>query len=656
VARFFVNRGGGRAPEGPFEEAQIVRLIRANKLDSGHISPVGALRFVPLASHPPFARALAEMGVTVEPEAAERRTALPQPKNNRGLLLGAVLCIFGLALAAVAIGSYVMFNNGGMPPQSAVPTDTEVLLEVPNLRQTLGRLHDVRVLDANELVGKQLIEDAANDLSASFDVPKPRIDSMLLAASSLGVAARGLASAPEGGLLLSFSSATPVNAFLASKRFKYTGLAGKTGRKYALGANSAEIPANANTVRRSLWAFSLDPKELALVWFETAKILFVGSPAFADKMASVIALDVPALEQTPEFHAVQKDFAAGADVVGFVNPTKLVARSDLPSKAFLGWSQQTGPLALSARLGSAGLLTRFVAHERDEPGQAPTSTSSALAVIDRLPAETFAYVAVATQSELSGAELERTLLARLTSVNPEVATQTRAEIVQLEARFGTHLDAILGSIGDQAALAALAPSNYELSLGAPQKMLEGFALLYAQALKDEAPARALVARLKSDFSASLTEFQIQEDAHGYSLAPKDLAYALRAEVRFEGGYLFVALGGNEVVTRAERAFFAHENTLANEPAHRAARTALPNEADVILWLDAGRVLETARKNPIVGLQIGASHFGSAVHLSGPDRVTAALALSHSRAAGGTTYRIDALNLPVFADFVGFGLP
>ena len=116
MPKYFVNRGGGRVPEGPFEEQQIVRLILAGKLKAGYVCEQGLQRFTPLEDHPLFKSALAQVGVVPEPEALEARArpAARQHKGtSRGMLFGAVLAFFGLAIGAVAIGTYVMFNTGG---------------------------------------------------------------------------------------------------------------------------------------------------------------------------------------------------------------------------------------------------------------------------------------------------------------------------------------------------------------------------------------------------------------------------------------------------------------------------------------------------------------------------------------------------------------
>jgi hypothetical protein len=658
MAQFFVNRGGGRVPEGPFEEAQIIRLILAGKVRSGHVCEVGMQRFTPLESHPPFAKALAEAGQAPTPAVAASQIAPSSKKNNRGLLLGALLAVFGLALAAMTLSAYVMFNNGGMPARGAVPSDTELLLEVTSVPQLLADLSAVRVLDPSKLASKQLLDDAATDLSQSFGVSKSRADELILTASSLGVAGRKLSSAPEGGVLLTFSSAGPCNAFVSSKRFTYTGLVAKNGRKYKLSAATPEPGASVGGTSRALSALSLDSQTNVLVWFETSKVLFVGSQSFADSVAHLLSLDAPSIEQNQSFRDAQHDFSGKPDAIGYLDTAKLSGFSDARAKALLdGYLKGTGPITASVKWVPAGLLTRFVGRSAgvEHVNRVPLAPALPLTVIDRLPAETFAYAAAVTKSQLSGAELQKLMLEQLSATDPQTAAQVGAGISQIEQRLHVHFEEILGSIGDQAALAVLAPADYSLTLAEPQQMLANFAVVYLQALKDETPFRALAKQLKTELASSQSQFKIQEDADGYLLTPTDNALGVSAELRFSNGFLFLGLGSSALVERSRRAFAAGENTLASDPAHRAARAALPSATQIFIWVDAGRIVETLQKNPLLAARVSPFDL-SAVRWAGPDRVTAALAVSAELQSGVATYHVDTLNLPVFGGAFGLGLP
>jgi hypothetical protein len=663
MTQFFVNRGGGRAPEGPFEEARIVRLILAGKISSGHVCAAGTQRFVPLASHPPFAAALVQAGVAPALAPLAARPGAGGRKSSPMRVLGALLAVFGLAIAAVAIGAYIMFKSGGgMLVQGAVPHDTELFVEVTSVPQLLSDLRAVRALDANQVLGEKLLDDTSAELSQSFGVPKAFASALILSASSLGVAGRKLTSVPEAGVLLSFSSAGPVDTFLRSKRFTYDGLVAKNGQKYKLSADASKPGTALGAPGRALSALTLDSPTTILVWFERSKLLFLGSPGFAEGVARVLTLDMPSIEQNPEFRDAQRDFSAKPDAIGYFDAAKLsrIEATDPRVRSVLGYLKETGPVTASCHLVPSGLLTRFTA--RDSASTLAKRASFApplpLTVVDRLPIETFAYAAVVTKTQLSGSELQQLMLAQLAASDPQTAARVSAGMAQIEARLHLRFDQLLGSIGDQVAVAALAPPDYNLALAPPRQMLGDFAVVYLQALKDDTPWRALAKQLEAELSPLANQFAIQEDATGYALTPKDDALGVsgaKAELRFANGYLLFAVGNAALVERSRRALLGGENTLALEPAQRAARAALPSQAQLLIWVDAGRILESVEKNPLLAARAGELGLG-ALRFTGPDRVTAALALSTELQNGRTTYRIDTLNIAIFSGIFGLDLP
>ncbi len=651
MAKYFVNRGGGRVPEGPFEEQQIVRLILAGKLKAGHVCEDGLQRFTPLEDHPLFKQALAQAGITPAPEglAARARPAAGQQKGtNRGMLFGAVLAFFGLAIGAVAIGSYVMFNTGGMPAHAAMPGDTELLFEITSMRGAVGNLSTVRGLDSKKLA---LLDDTANALSASFGVTKAKTSALMLAASSLGVGMRKLASAPEGGVVLTFSTATPVNAFLNSKRFTYYGLVSTNGRKYKIAAAAPDV-GTSNATTKILSDLKLDDPRTLLVWFETSKVLFVGSAGFANDVARALSLDAPSLELNAKFKSAQHDWLGKPDAVAYLDPAQLTADPQLTA-AYAGAFKKAEPASASFTLVPAGLLTHLVARfdAKDTPADAkpPAVPALALTITDRLPSETFAYVAATTKTGLSGVELRRAMLTQIQQSDPAVAARVTAELVHAEAELHISFDQLLGSIGDQGALALLAPTDYRIELASPYQAAARFAVVYIQELRDEAAGRSLFAQLKTQFEQGHGPALIHEDADGYSATPTDNALGVGMQLRFSKGCLYLAGGNSALVERSMRAFASGESTLATEPAHHAARAALPSSAQVFAWVDLGRIVDTVQQNPLFSPRLhdlGLDH--DLFRWTGSDRLTTALALSGELHSGVYTYRVDVLNLPVFA--------
>ena len=605
MARFFVNRGGGRVPEGPFEEQQIIRLILAGKIRSGHACEEGHLRFTRLESHPQFAQALAQAGVAVDTAPSQRKATGAKAASSRGTLLGALMAIFGLAIAAAALGSYIMFNTGGMPVHAALPNDTELLFEVASVQHFVEDLSAVRVLDADKLASKQLLSDVATALGATFAVSSAQANALVLAASSLGVGARKLGSSPEGGVVLTFSSGTPVNGFLQSKRFTYTGLVSSNGRKYRLAAAPAE-PASDETPLRTLLGLKLDPQQTALVWFETSNVLFIGSPSFAEGVARALSLDAPSLDRSPKFQAAQREFAdKAADAVVYFDPAQLPSDAMRVKSILDGYVGKAEPVTASLRLGpSAGLVAHIVARFTAPVGAgAPPLPAlpapEPLTVIDRLPSETFAYVASVTKTQLSGSELRRLLLEQLAKSDPDTAKHVTLALLQLEEQLQTHFDDVLGSIGDQGALAVLAPADYSLTLAQPQQVAADFAVVYLQALKDEAPARALLGQLEQHFGALVDKAQIHEDPDGYAVVPNGDRLGVSLQLHFVKGYLCLAVGSTPLAARSLRALSTGEGLLSADPAHQAARKALPSSAQVFAWVDAGRIANTVLTNPLL---------------------------------------------------------
>jgi hypothetical protein len=655
---FFVNRGRGRAAEGPFDEDQIVRLILIGKiLGSALVCQQGRLRFTPISGHPPFARALQQanaggMPVSTDAPKPKRKPAPPPVKRNRGLLFGAILAFFGFALGAVGIGAYVMFDNGGTPPHAAVPSDTEFLFEIGSLHGAAQSLGAVRALDPKLGGSTKLVDDAAADLSDSFKISKSQASTLVLAASSLGVAARKLATAPEGGLVLTFSTAKPVNALLSSRGFKYAALVSSNGRVYKL-ADAGHASSSSKSLR-VLGALMTPPQPNELVWFETSKVLFLGSPSFALDLARSVSLDAPPLAQNPRFRRAQRDFSDKSDAIAYLDPALLAASSPRLITIVAGDWTKAEPITASLKLVPAGLLVHAVLRLPAAPPAISTTPSrldpaQPLTVIDRLPRETFAYVAALTKTQLSGVELHQSLLEQIARADAGTAERVNSALTQAEATLQFHFDDVFGSFGDQAALAVVAPADYRLELAMPQQMAGNFAIVYAQALKSEAPARALLAQLKAQLSRFATPAQIQEDATGYALLPSDASMGLAVQVRFIKGYVCVAVGNSALVERSMQALTTGDGTLTSDPAHQAARAALPRDAQLFAWFDAGRVVNSALQNPLLSSR--ARDFwldGAALRLTGPERITAAVALSGELRDGAYTYRADTLNLPAFA--------
>jgi hypothetical protein len=636
MPKFFVNRSAGRVPEGPFEEQQIVHFIRTGKLTKGYVCAVGAQRFVALDREPAFARALVDAGHALESQ--PRPPVFATKSTSRGLLLLSVLSIFVLALSAVGIGSYVMFGTGGMPIRAALPTDTQAFFEIENVPVFAAELAKVRSLDS-ELVAKGLFDSLATELSADFGVPKAHAESLVFAAKSLGLAVRGGPSERQDGAFLSFDAAAPVNAFLSSKRFTYSGLVAKSGRKYELASASSDP----TTKPGALSALTLNSESTVLVWFETSKVLFVGSLRFAESVARVVSLDAPSIEQTPGFHQARRAYAGTPNAALYVfDPAKLLDSAEPAIEAALSaYVRGGGPIAGRVDLVPAGLLLR-VDGDFNAGTTTPTGAPQSLTLIDRLPLETFAYAAWSASAARPTVELARWL----SGAALHFASPTDTPFDQTRKKMASRLCELASSDVEEAAVALLAPSGDRLASPVAPSLRAEFAIACAAKLSDEAHARALGTQIATELSLQEPALDLHALSDGFQALSKTEG-GISAELRFSNGDLIFALGNQALVTHALSAFATGRETLAGDAAERAARALLPKLAQFVSWLDVGRVLDASQKNPLVSASFHDLGL-SAVRLTGAGRATAALSLFTEVHAGNATYHVDALNFPLLA--------
>ena len=120
---FYLNRGG--APEGPFDEARIVQMIRSGELTQGGVCPVGQNQWWPLQQIPAFAQALAQR-------------AAPAPAPTPG---------YGPPQA----GGYLLFL---VFPRDVIAS-AGVLFDELLVQETLqGRIHPTRILFIDDASGR----------------------------------------------------------------------------------------------------------------------------------------------------------------------------------------------------------------------------------------------------------------------------------------------------------------------------------------------------------------------------------------------------------------------------------------------------------------------------------------------------------------------
>lgn len=592
------------------------------------------------------------------PSTGARRT-IPEEKKKGGrtLLIVGLVGVLLAFLATTALGAYLLFfsKSSAVVMSAAMPRDSELLVELTDLHQLVVDFKDVEYLDTSLRDDKRVFDDTADSIAKAFDISLNDARALLVATRSTGIAARKLATQPEAAMAIGFSSAGPVEALLKSPRFVASGALGQTGKRYLLTKKQLTSSVGQDVLLKGLADAELGSGKEVLVWFPEHKLISVGSEAFVNDLAKVLESGAAAIDQNPSYQAAVKDFDSKARLTAFVDPTVFGSIDDAKMKELVdSYFKPAGPVTGTLEVKSAGFVGTLTG--RVIGSKLPKASSYdppiKLELADRLPVETFAYLAVQTQMKLSGAEAQKLLLDQLEAANPRSGREAQQGIEQMEKALGVSLAKLIDGLGGESALAISAPADLSLDAGllstGPQAAAS-FNLTWVQQLKDDTEYKRLSTQLKQKLLPSIREATLTEDGPGFTLTPRGAPLPVSLRVKFFDKHLFITAGGNSLCDRAEGAFSKGDRTLKDEAAHRAALSALPEKHHLRLWLDTGRISDAVFKNPLIrakaaenGMQL------EKFRLTGPQRVTTALSLTSTVENEVWTYRLDALNVQALA--------
>jgi hypothetical protein len=691
---FYLNRSG--VPEGPFSEAQILALIQSGGLVHASICPVGHQQWLPLGQHPPFAQALAyaqhaahspagptapggpppgygpptatpgygpPAGYGAPPQhaahghhahaqpAQHRQHAVVKKKSKAGLLIG----LFALFLALVggaAAAVYFVFLGGRAPDIArAVPRDTEILVEIPNIKRMGLDALGMDFLEPAAADEQKNVEELTQAVAKAFDIPQEDGIDFLVAADSAGIAGR-ITKTSGGAVVLGFARSGAVEGLLASKRFREVGVIGAGGKRYQLDRKADPIPPISEPVAHALSTLEVRDRP-TLAWFPDARLLIGGDEAFITAMAKVFEEEAPSLADEARYSEVRDQLGDDARIRGYVDLPSLTADLAVREKELVdGYFKAHGPLAAAVRFKDPGILMELNAKISGAKYPAQIPPPIALDLAGRLPKETLAYVALSSKSPLTGAQLRAELINQMRAFSPEQAAATEQKLAELEKTFGTTVDALADATGEQVAFGAAMPDTFVVDPLRGEQNLTSLVAFAVIALKDEKPYRSLLAQLKTQLGPAVAMYDITEDATGITLRPKVGLIPLGGYARFTPGYLMIAGGSPDLAERAFKAFSAKDGTLADSAAHKAAMSVLPEKSQFVVFLDAGRLGSSIMDSPLVKLQLTATGVDlSRFKLKGDQRITAALAGSAEVGADKVwTWRLTALNAPALGAF------
>ena len=657
---FYLSRGG--APEGPFEEARLVYMIQSGELTRGGVCPVGQNHWLELHAVPAFAQALAARSAQYAQPAAANPPQLAPKKSNRGLLIAALVGILLLALVGTAIGAYVMFfsSGGASSIAKSVPQNSELFVEVPSVHKLVSDLHDVQYLDGSLRDDKQVFDSASDSITKAFDISQADALALLVSAETFGIVARKLATTPEAALALGMKNASSVETLLKGPRFVAGGTVGQTGKRYSLTPKPVPPGGAPDAALKVLSEAAIAAGgKTSIVWFSNARLLAIGDVTLITDMAAVIESGAASIEQNLSFQAAGKDWSSSARLRAFLDPGVLSVVADPKARALVeSYFTPAGPLTGSMQVKPAGFVTSLTGHITGSklPRSSAYTAPIALNLGQRLPEETFAYIAASTHSQLSGADTEKMLLDQIGSVDSASRAQTEQNLRQLEQMLGVSASKLLDGVGGQSVLGISAPAGTSLdALGLGMQALAQFNLTVVLELKDDSEYKKLAAQLKQKILPGMREVSVSDNGTGFTLTPRGTPLPVSLRVKFLDKYLFVTAGANTLSDRAESAFSKGERTLKDDAAHKAALAALPDTQHFMMWVDTGRLGDALLKNPLVKAQLAESGMSfDKIRMTGPERVVSAISLRTEAQDQVWTYHLDALNMQAFAPLGGAG--
>jgi hypothetical protein len=598
---------------------------------------------------PPHAHAPAQ-AVPAPAPAASAAQAGTKKKGKAGLVIGVVVGLLVLVGGGGALAYHKLFGGRGPEIAAALPRDTELFLEIPNIRRLALDVHGLDFVDKKAADETKMLDDAIQVVSEAFDLSKEDARTLLFDMESLGVGARRLDRRPEAAFVFGFGSDKAVEALLATKRFTQAGTFGETGKKYTLNERKLEAPSKDPT-RQALAAMALTGSSEVLVWFPKKQIIVAGTETLVTDMAKVLEQGAASLEKNEAFEKARADFQDDARVTGFFDPSSALASAsaDPSSKEIIdGYFKSAGPVTAAVRMKSAGAVfdvtARFSGSKLPKSGVSPPVQ---LDVVKRFPAETFAYIAFVSKGSTTGADYEKQLLDSIRSADPDTAKQTELGMRQMEQALGVTFAKLIDSLGSQGAVGVAAPETFFLDPTKGPQQAHELAAFAVMQLGDETPLKTALAKVRQQFGAALDqEATVKETPDGYVVTPKADILPISLHLKFVGKQLVIALGGNTLVDKGLKSLATGQGSLEGNAAHRAALAALPEKAHALMWVDSGRIADTLLKSPFIKEAVTSSGVDIAkIQLAGDKRLTTAMAVDVETANDVWTYRVHALNAP-----------
>lgn len=583
----------------------------------------------------------------------------PQPKKGSVLpwiaLALAALVLVGGGLAAVAY--FVLMKKPAPHMARYVPKATTLYAELPSAKRSMLSALQMKPLDATRADEKRTTDDAVVAVANAFSVSEPAARAFIAGVESAAFAARDTNGAGKAAVLVGFSNADACEKLLRSPRFSDKGAAKGGGKRYTLDRKPAGA-GKGDAFEEALSEMAVGGSKDWLVWFPKTKLLVFGDEEMVEEIG-VVQDGGASLEESEAYVKAKRTFESGSDVAFFYDTHDLDdARDPAEKKLYASYLRGRDPVTGAIKIVRAGVMMDVHA-TLSGPGLPPDALvprPAKLVFPQKLPADTVAYTAFSTKTTMTGAAVRSTLIQRIEDQDPAMAKEVRDELDVAEKSMGFKLDDLVDLAGDEGVFAVVLDPTFKLdATNGIADELVNVGVVYGLTVKDDAKAKMVLHKIRTKLEGMTEHVTVRPvGADGFEVDPDTTAeFPLpNVTVKYDGRQILAVLAGGSLSERAFDALLRQKNTLGKDPAHQLALGELPPEANMIMWLDTGRItsLMLDGASRVRRGAAGSTLPIEAIRLTGPDRVTTAVAMRTTVKAGAWTIDLDSLNLPATALF------
>ncbi len=512
------------------------------------------------------------------------------PKQRRRNLRPALLTLV-LAAVVLAGGAYWWLRAEPVLARYA-PKDTQAYVEFPSVDKALIGLWRWDALEPGELDADKQKKRLIEALADSFDLGVGQVSALFDGVDAIALAARSDRDG-EMALLLRLDSADLVRPILASDRFKKEdGLLGcERHRLRRRVIESPDVAAIVPPLEAALNEIGeRKPKEgeddaaisaFAVLFCEEERLLAVGHTRLLKDVARVKAGDQESLHSGNELFR-NAEWPLGSSVLAFVDPRTMDNREIRES--FLAGSVPVSAALGFVEEGIMGSLT-FELRGDDVPPEALFTQSVELTLYEHLPSDTIGYLAFSTRFASSGRDVERALLDAAAGLDQRSLSQLQRALDQVVDKTDITLPTVIELTGQQGIVAVVGDDRSIQGLGGGEKEITLVAIVE---VSDVRKAQRLIQDVRHFVE---DRYDVSRRDGGFVAERKgDPHLSLTLEPT---GHLLFAMGTESGVEDAIDVYRGKGRSLARDLAHRQALRRLPGRPQLLLWVDAGRMLDAA---------------------------------------------------------------